>query len=399
MRSDYRVAIIGGGASGLLCAVELLKGDKSLKGTDVAIFEKNDRVGKKLIATGNGQGNLSNINLKEKFYHGDKNFIKAIFSKTEFSSISDYFSSLGIPLFPAKDGKLYPLSKQASSVLDTLRGFFAYKNLQIKTSEKVNKVKKIDNKFKVLTDNGEYVCDKVVLAFGGSCGKQFGTDGTAYTLAEDFGHKTTKLIPSLVQLKTETQKIKGLKNLKENACVSAFDGKQFLVKSTGDVLFTDYGVSGNAIFNVSGYLTEAKNPKIIVEFLPDLSNEQTENLIEKRLGLPYVNKEDILCGLVNKKIGQAILKTVKKFTAKEITNSLKNFTLDITGNLGFNYAQVTKGGIDTLDIGVNFESKLCAGLYILGEALNVDGDCGGYNLNFAFASGIICAKDIKQNLL
>lgn len=398
MRSDYRVAIIGGGASGLLCAVELLKGDKSLKGTDVVVFEKNDRIGKKLIATGNGQGNLSNTNLNEKFYHGDKKFINSIFSKKEFSSVSEYFSSLGIPLFPAKDGKLYPLSKQASSVLDTLRSFFSYKNLVINTNEKVNNVNKINDKFKVNTDNGEYICDKVVLAFGGSCGKQFGTDGTAYVLAEKFGHKTTKLIPSLVQLKTETQKIKGLKNLKENACVSAFDGKQFLVKSTGDVLFTDYGVSGNAIFNVSSYLTETKAPKIIIEFLPDLSNEQTEKLIEKRLNLLYVNKEDVLCGLVNKKIGQAILKTCKKLTAKEIANALKNFTLDITGNLGFNYAQVTKGGIDTSDISVNFESKLCSGLYILGEALNVDGDCGGYNLNFAFASGIICAKDIKENL-
>ena len=397
MRSDYQVAIIGGGASGLLCAVELLRGKNAINGKDVVVFDGKDRVGQKLLATGNGQCNLSNKNLSEKFYHGDKNFISKICITQEFKAVTDYLNEIGIPTTATKDGRVYPLSKQANSVLDTLREFLEYRELTVKTSERVNSISKYTNRYKITTSNGEYVVDKVVIAVGGASGKQFGTDGSSYALAESFGHKLTQIQPSLVQIKTDLKNIKGLKGLKENACVSAFDGKNFLVKSTGDILFTDYGISGNAVFSISGYLVQAKNPKVIVEFLPDLSFEETENLISFRKKLPYVKEQNLLNGLVNKKIGQAILKTVKDFSATTITNALKNFQLDVTGNLGFNYSQVTKGGIKTDDVTENFESKLSKGVYLIGEVLNVDGDCGGYNLNFAFASGIICAKNIKND--
>ena len=397
MRSDYQVAIIGGGASGLLCAVELLRGKNSFNGKDVVVFDGKDRVGQKLLATGNGQCNLSNKNLSEKFYHGDKNFISKICKTQEFKAVTDYLNEIGIPTTATKDGRVYPLSKQANSVLDTLREFLEYRELTVKTSERVKSISKYTNRYKITTSNGEYVVDKVVIAVGGASGKQFGTDGSSYALAESFGHKITQIQPSLVQIKTDLKNIKGLKGLKENACVSAFDGKNFLVKSTGDILFTDYGISGNAVFSISGYLVQAKNPKVIVEFLPDLTFEETENLISARKKLPYVKEQNLLNGLVNKKIGQAILKTVKNFSATTITNALKNFQLDVTGNLGFNYSQVTKGGIKTDDVTEFFESKLSKGVYLIGEVLNVDGDCGGYNLNFAFASGIICAKNIKND--
>ena len=315
----------------------------------------------------------------------------------EFKGVTDYLKEIGIPVTTNKDGRVYPVSKQASSVLDTLREFLEYQQLTIKTSERVTAIFTHINKFKIVTTLGEYIVDKVVLAVGGASGKQFGTDGTSYALAESFGHKLTQLRPSLVQIKTDIKNIKGLKGLKEYVCVSAFDGKNFLTKSTGDILFTEYGVSGNAVFALSGYLIQAKNPKMIVEFLPELSFAETENLISLRKKLPHVKEENILNGLVNKKIGQAILKTCKNLSATAITNVLKNFQLDVTGSLGFNYAQVTKGGIKTDDVTEFFESKLQKGLYLTGEMLNVDGDCGGYNLNFAFASGIISAKKIKND--
>ena len=397
MRSDYQVAIIGGGASGLLCAVELSRGKNAFNGNEIVVFEGKERVGQKLLATGNGQCNLSNKNLSERYYHGDKNFISKICKTQEFRDVSNYLEGIGIPVTTVKDGRVYPLSKQANSVLDTLRDFLEFKKVNVKTSEKVTKISKYTNRFKIFSEKGEYIVDKVVIAVGGSCGKQFGTDGTSYALAENFGHKLTQLRPSLVQIKTDVKNIKGLKGLKETACVSAFDGKNFLSKSTGDILFTDYGISGNAVFSVSGYLAEAKNPKVIVEFLPDLTFDETENLILQRKKLSFIKEQDLLNGLVNKKIGLAILKTVKNLSVTAITNAVKNFQLEVTGNLGFNYAQVTKGGIKTDEITEFFESKLQKGLYLIGEVINVDGDCGGYNLNFAFASGIISAKNIKND--
>ena len=252
------------------------------------------------------------------------------------------------------------------------------------------------NLFTISTNLGEYQANKVVLAFGGSVGKQFGTDGSSYSLATDLGHRLTKLYPSLVQLKTKTDSIKGLKGIKETACVKACDGDKTLASATGDVLFTEFGVSGNAVFQISGFLATAQNPIVKLSFVPELSIEQLEKQISLRQNLDYVDKEEVLSSIVNKQLGRAIIKAQKDKSANGLACALKDFTLQVTGNLGFNNAQVTKGGISTQQICPNtFESKLINGLYIVGEALDVDGDCGGYNLTFAFASAITCAKDIK----
>ncbi len=399
MQKTYKVIIVGGGASGLMCAIELLSGAFALKGEQIAILERNDRVGKKLIATGNGQGNLSNANFSADFFHGEKGFLRVFVQETEQLDLLSYLKKLGIPLVANEDGKIYPLSKQANSVLDIMRAFLSSKGCQIFTDTRVEKIKKDGELFSIATSNNKFLAESVVLATGGKSAKQFGTDGSAYLLAQSFGHELTPLYPSLVQLKTELDNIRGLKGLKETVKLTAFDGDVELKSSIGELLFTEYGVSGNAVFQISGRLTDAKKPKIKVEFLPELTLEEIEELLVYREELGYLDGELFLSGILNKRIGQTVIKTVKNATPKEVAKALKGFWLNVVGDLGFNYSQVTKGGISTAKINpFTLESKLSRNLYLVGELLDVDGDCGGYNLTFAFSTGILSARAIKSKL-
>ncbi len=396
MQKHYNTIIVGGGASGLLTAVELLKGENAILGNEVLILERNDRVGKKLIATGNGQGNLMNEKFGAEYYHGDKPFIEQFVANSKQVNLKRYLEEIGIFVSTSKDGKVYPLSKQASSVLDSIRAYLTYKNCTILTGKKVTKINKEDKQFEVCVGNEKFSANNVVLATGGSAGKQFGTDGTSYALAEKFGHKKTELYPSLVQLKTQTDLLKGLKGIKETARVTAFVERKPVMSVEGDLLFTDFGVSGSTIFSLSSSVVGKKNAYLIIEFLPHLSFGQTEKIVENRLKIPYVTKEDLLCGILNKKVGQTIIKNAKSLSATDIAYMIKNFKLSVLGSLDFNYAQVTRGGIKTDKIDGAYQSKLVENLYIVGEVLNVDGDCGGYNLTFAFISGILCARNIKE---
>ncbi len=397
MQKTFNTVIIGGGASGLLSAVELVSGKNALNGSDVAILERNDRVGKKLIATGNGQGNLMNENFGAEYYYGDGEFINAFVQNEKNIDLKKYLYSLGIPLSSGKEGKLYPLSKQASSVLDTLRAFLSDKGVCEITNKKVTRIERTEKGFTVSVDKDKYVCQNVVVAVGGSAGKQFGTDGSAYKLVEELGHKKTAVYPSLVQLKTQTDLIKGLKGLKETARVTAFSGGKPLKSATGDLMFTDFGVSGSTVFSVSASIADKKDAYLIIEFLPELSYTETEKILRTRHKKSYVKKEDLLCGVLNKRIGQAVMKSAKSGQIEDVAYAIKNFKLKVTGSLDFSYAQVTRGGIKTDKIDkLTYESKIVPNLYIVGEVLNVDGDCGGYNLTFAFVSGIMSAKAIKQ---
>lgn len=399
MQKTYKAIIVGGGAGGLLTAVELTSGKNALKGEDVLILERNDRVGKKLIATGNGQGNLSNCNFSKNYYYGDEKFIKGFFSALNGLTVKDYFYKIGIPLLANSNGREYVISKQASAVLDIIRARLALLKVKTEVKSKVTEIVKEDQLFKVIIDaKKSYLAENVIIATGGSSAKQFGTDGTSYKLAEDFGHKKTKLYPSLVQLKTETTNIKGLKGIKEKVRISAFDGVKLLKNAYGDVLFTDFGISGDTVFNLSSALVDKQNPYVIIEFMPELSSEKIIELLTLRLKSKFFSYENILDGLVNKKIAEKIIK-ISGNKIEKIAYTLQNFKLKVTGSLGFDYSQVTKGGIVTDDVdSQTFMSKKCKKLYIIGEMLNVDGECGGYNLAFAFLSGILAGKNIKDNI-
>lgn len=391
----YKTAVIGGGASGIITAIELTRGGNALKGESVAVLERLSRIGKKLVVTGNGQGNVSNANVSADNYYGDRGFLRAFFS--DCVSVADYLKNIGIPTITDSEGRIYPVSKQASSVLDLFMARLNFVGVNVITGFSAISVKKVKGIFEISDGEKTIMAETIVLACGGSAAKQFGTDGSSYGLASVFGHDKTKIFPSLVQLKTEREKIRGLKGLKESVvATTSVNGK---TKKTvkGEVLFTDYGISGNAAFYLSPSVAGEANASVKIEFLPNFTQKETQTLIaEKIKNAPFIPKEEILNGIINKQIAKAVVKGLKEITPETVAEALKNFTLEIIGTLGFDYAQVTRGGIKTDKINpFTMRSKNETGLYIVGEILDIDGDCGGYNLNYAFVSGIKAAKDIK----
>ncbi len=369
----YDIAIIGGGASG--CYLAALLSDTERK---TALIESCDRLGRKLSATGNGQGNLSNILMSaDKYFSSAPELVADVLCD---QSVLDPF--LGI--FEADEkGRVYPTGRRASSLTDSLRR-------KIERAENIDvylgaEVTSLAHGF-VLTFNGEQIsADKVVLAAGGKAQKQFGTDGKAYALAERFGHKTTKLYPSLVQLKTDTENIKTLKGLRVDCLATAiYEGKP-LRSCRGDVIFTDYGVSGNAIFTLSSYVTDKIGAEINLSFLPDVGEREIASDVERKQNAGYERSEWLACTLPNQ-LGRAIMRRCKSDKPEDIARTVKNFRLSCKGTLGFDYAQVTRGGIEMSGVSYNLESEYERGLYFCGEILDVDGECGGYNLHWAFSS-------------
>ena len=353
----YDVAVIGGGASGLYLAA-LLAGS-NLK---VALIESQPRVGKKLSATGNGQGNLTNVNVSEDKYFGSV-CVKNI--------IGDYQSVL--ELFPMLfeidgEGRVYPTGKQASSMTDALRRIIDNApNVDVYLSTKIIEINK---GYAIKSEDGKiFYSEKVVLSTGGKSQKQFGSDGNAYKLATRFGHKISQLYPSLVQLKTNTEDIKTLKGIRVFADVTAIINDKETVTQRGDVIFTEYGVTGNAIFSLSAYLTDKDDVALKISFLPDVSYETLLSSIERKISLGY-ERSEMLSGTLNNQLGRAIIRKSGS-TPKEIARSVKDFRLKVIGSLGFDYAQVTKGGIYGAEVTDNLESKYSKGLYFTGEILDV----------------------------
>ncbi len=397
MNKIYKTAIIGGGASGVACAVELLSDNGGVSCRDFVLLEGNDRLLKKLSASGNGQGNVTNAHVSAENYSGNREFVSAFIAHLKDRPLERFFNELHIPTVTAENGRVYPVSMQANAVTDVLRFYLAGKNADIRLNARIKGVKEENGLFVTETVNGgKFFSENVVFSCGGKAGKQFGTDGACYDILKGFGHTVTPLIPSLVQLKAEKSAIKGLNGVKERAKLSLYDGDKFIKSATGDILFTEYGVSGNAVFQVSDKAVCAAKPIIRAEFLPETKKEDIAKEIRARVSAGYFADEELLTGLINKKLGQAIIRTFGA-SPTGIAEKVKDFVIPVTGSLGFDYAQVTKGGVRTDEIDpYSFGSKLKKGLYITGETLDIDGECGGYNLTFAFVSGIIAAKDLKS---
>lgn len=390
---NYDVIIIGGGAAGLACAARLNKSGKSLK---ICLIDAGERLGKKLAATGNGQGNISNLDMSAEHYHGGNVALVEKIACADVYAGAKLFNCL----FTADEkGRIYPAGKQASALVDDLLN--SVKNPQIAltaTGCKVEKINKTADGFQVLQGGSTVSNAKfIVLCVGGKAQKQFKTDGTGYSLATAFGHTLTPLYPSLVQLKTETKHIKTLKGIRADCAVSAIYGGKTLKTVRGDVIFTDYGVSGNAVFSISSYVADKQGATISLEFLPDFTSEEIEKSVSAHKKAGYATSE-LLSGTLHNQIGRAVINRAGSDSAKKIVQTLKNFTLPVLGTLGFDYAQVTKGGINMNEITDELESKLVKNLFFAGEILDVDGDCGGYNLQWAFTSGMAVADAILKRI-
>ena len=393
MSNKLNIAVIGGGASGLFAAISAKN-----ENTDVTIYEKEKRVGRKILATGNGRCNMTNTTASYNDYHSlDIKFIYPTIERFWVDQTLDFFENIGILWKEEDDGKVYPYSDTASAVLDVLRQKLEKSGVITECEFGVKKIKKQNNQFIIEDKNGKRKrADRVIIATGGMAGAQLGSDGSGYKILEGFGHKITKLYPSLVQIRTETDTVKKLKGIKVNAKVSVGDKEK-----TGEVLFTDYGISGPPVFWLSSYIEGEK--EIALDIMPEYSYTDISDMITKRVNtLGDIPLEDFFVGMLNKRVSQALLKHIgveplsrlaSSLSRKEIqaiSSIIKNFKLQVKGTSTWNNAQVTKGGADVSQFNADtMESKLVKGLYCCGEVLDVDGDCGGYNLQWAWSSGYI----------
>ncbi len=393
-----KTAIIGGGAAGLFLA--------NLLNSEVTLIERGERLGRKLSATGNGQGNLTNLGVPTAEYFsvaGSKEGAVSLLQKYDHTALIKFFEGLGVPCLADERSRVYPASRQASALTDALRFSLEKKGIEVRLQTQVLNVQKEKAGFilTLQTAAGEerLLAERVVLCAGGKAAKNFGTDGNGYRLAEGLGHTVTPLYPSLVQLKTETNGIKSLKGIRlQNGALRASTPTRNLT-AQGDVIFTDYGVSGDAVFRLSAFIAEeipTGECRLEIDFLPRLSREEILALLQaKRAAFPTLAKEELLFGIVNNQVGRAIFRLAEGDIARAATLA-KGFPLKITGSLGFDYAQVTKGGVPLCEVTENLESKKVKGLYFAGEILDLDGQCGGFNLQWAFASASIVAETLRK---
>lgn len=404
---EYAAIIVGGGASGLFCALRLAEAGV----TDVLLLERNDRLGRKLSATGNGQGNVTNAHMGAEHYFTDApDAVVSVLDRFGKDDLLRELTSLG-GLFEADEvGRVYPTSRQAASVTDLLR-FALEGRVEVRLGARVRSARRSGGKFFVQTEGEEFCARSLALACGGRAAPHFGTAGDGYALARAFGHTVTPLRPSLVQLKTEQAYIRGLKGVRAD-CAVRIVGSPVCMR--GDLLFTDYGVSGDAIFRISAFCGEGD--VLSVDFLPGRAAGEVERLLRaKAARYPAMRKEDLLRGVVNSSVGKCLTKysanaDFSQFQAQNtaergkirknmddlarLAHSVKDFRLPVVGTLGFDYAQVTKGGVPLAEVDEGLMSLRADGLYLLGELLNVDGECGGYNLQWAFSCGAVAADAI-----
>ena len=390
-----RIAVIGGGASGLIAAIAAAEDSDN----QITVYESGDRVGRKILATGNGRCNMTNINADVENYHGkNPKFILGAKNKFWVNETLEFFSDLGIEVNVEEDGKVYPYSNQASAVLDVLRfKIDELDNIKIINSFEVKSVSKTKECFNIVSYDGrKEKADKIIVATGGKAAPNLGSKGVGYEILKSFGHKITSLSPSLVQIKTETDVVKKLKGIKLDAEVTLGDNSEF-----GEVLFTEYGLSGPAVFSLSSRLGD--NKIISLDIMSKYSYEQLYERILQRIALrPKITLENFFVGMFNKRVGQALMKSVGieplsryalTLNEKEISricSAIKKWDFKVTGTMSWNNAQVTKGGAVTGEFNPNtMESKLVNGLFASGEVLDIDGDCGGYNLQWAWSSGYL----------
>lgn len=395
----FTTAIVGGGASGLVCATRL-----QMNHHRVLLLERLDRVGKKLSSTGNGQGNITNERVADTPYFsasktGEK-VVTSILQRYGKQSLIDYIRSLGGLCLTDERGRVYPASRQASSVTDLLRKKVASCGVDVRLGSQVTAIKKVDGGFVLTAKTGEtereYFAENVVLCAGGKAAKNFGTDGNGYALAKSLGHTVTALYPSLVQIKTPTQWTKTLKGIRAQDCQVTVEGAGEQLSFLGDVIFTEYGLSGDVVFRLSAYIAdkiEQGDVSLSIDFAPTFSLPTLQEFLKEK-GAEN-GEDDLLCGIVNNQIGRAVIRRAQAENI-DVATLVKAFTLPVTGSLGFDYAQVTKGGIPLAETDENLQSKKAKGLYFAGEILDVDGPCGGFNIQWAYASACIVADQINK---
>lgn len=403
------IAVIGGGASGLVAAITAKRLNPNLS---VYIFEALDRVGKKLITTGNGRCNITNLNLDlNRFHSEDRSFCSFALNRFGYNEIKNFFYGIGVD-FVNEGDKVFPASLQAASVVDALR--FECERLGVTTI--VNfKIENISfgKEYLLTSPNGSVSAKSVIVAAGLlSGGDKVGSFGNVFRILKNEGFKTVRVSPSLVQLKTETDFVKQLKGIKVNANATLLCNEKSVTSCNDEVLFCDYGLSGPAILQISRQSArDDRNYAVSLDLYPEVADRVLADKIKERAKL-LSNRtlEDFFVGSINKRLAQVVLKysgyklsdaanTLSEKDFEKIAHSLKNFCFKVISNTGFLNSQVSAGGISTSEVeGTTLMSKRYPRLFLAGEILDVDGDCGGFNLSWAFASGALAAESAVNSL-
>ncbi|HPZ09203.1 MAG TPA: NAD(P)/FAD-dependent oxidoreductase [Candidatus Eremiobacteraeota bacterium] len=400
---EHSLIIIGGGPSGLTAAITAKD-----RGIDTAIIEGNDRIGKKILITGNGRCNITNRSIDEKrYYSNNPYFVKNILKTFTIEDTTNFFNSLGLPLITLEEGKMYPMSLQASSVVDILRLALKERDITIYCNARVKEIKKNKRGFKLITEDEKiYECKKLIMATGGKSAPGTGSDGSGFTIVKKLGHNIITPVPSLVQLKLNHRRLKSLSGVKFNGTVEIIVEGVMKRKEKGEILFTDYGVSGPPVLQISRIaslaLSKGKKVNLKIDMMYNINKEFIENHIGS---FSYRSISHSLTGIINKKLIPLILKeagidnihkTCNELTWQEkesLLKLLKEWEFTVIGTNGFKNSQVTAGGVNTEEINENtLRSRVVSDLYFAGEILDVDGDCGGFNLQWAWSSGYVAGK-------
>lgn len=402
-----RVGIVGGGAAGMTAAITAAQ-----SGHEVTIMEHSSRVGKKLLLTGNGRCNLTNVNQESWHYHGsDPTFADDIFQQYSHTDTLAFFTRLGI-YTKNKNGCLYPYSEQASAVLDVLRMALAHEQVSVLTDCHITHIQK-NVLFQVDTDQGRYEFEKIILATGSKAAPQTGSDGSGYVLAEKLGHQIIKPLPALVQLRSEEPYFKQLAGIRTEAKLTILcEGKKSGVEK-GEVQLTNYGLSGIPTFQLSHIaakaLDQGKRVEIGIDWMPDMETEESVFVyLKNRIqNCPNKNAGELLIGMLHKNLSLLLVKlsgikadrAVNTLTQEELyrlAQDIKQLCIPISAVNSFRDAQICSGGADTSQIKKTLESKVIEGLYFAGEMIDIHGDCGGYNLQWAWSSGMLAGRLLES---
>ncbi len=407
MKINKQVIVVGGGAAGMIAAISARR-----LGADVTILEKNPRVGKKILATGNGRCNFTNINADVTYYHGNNpKFTYSALSNFTVDDTIRFFEKLGIAHKIEDFGKAFPMSDQASSVLDVLLYELNDLGVNIVCNANVKDIRK-NGKFLIELEDGKvYKGDRVIITTGGKAMPSSGSDGNGYDLAARLGHTIIDIFPALVQLKLEGPFFKRLDGVKFIGTAEIIHNNKSVAIDRGDILFTNYGVSGPPILQISrkaGELLKAGQEAYLkITIMDMMPKDELRTLLKKRWQISSSKPLDFsLVGLINKRLIPVVLmeagindagRPVASLSAKEqerIVDILTDWRFKIRGTRSWPSAQVTAGGVDTKEISQDtMESKLVEGLFFAGEIIDIDGQCGGFNLQWAWSSGYIAGQN------
>lgn len=398
------IVIIGGGVSGIVSAIKSFNGRNR-----ITILERNDKCLKKLLLTGNGRCNYFNDDTSISNYHSMReDLLDKVINSDNMSRVLDFYNELGI-IPKIKNGYYYPFSNQASTVRDALMFEVMKLGVSIKYNYLVEKIERSNNKFII---NDSIVCDKVIIATGSCSYPKTGSDGMGYDFLRKFGHNIIKPLPALVQLNSDFKYCRELSGIRSDVILSLYEDDEFISSSVGEVQLTDYGISGICTFNLSHFVTRGldvgKKEVIKVNFLPFIKDNYMEWFNT------YSNKHNdkniymLLCNILNYKLVKVILKVCSidneiyynelDYNSRSLLiDNLTNFKFNIVSTKDFNFSQVCNGGVSLDEVNLStFESLIVDGLYITGEVLDINGNCGGYNLICAVISGILVGDDLSD---